>query len=81
VVTTLRAEDGRVAYESTHTRSPGVRIGPTSEYGYSARVPLRNVVPGWYVLRVEARPRGVTDPPVVRQTRLHLVPSPGEEEP
>jgi VWFA-related protein len=76
VVTTLRAADGRLAFRAVQTRRPEVLEGlvPDGGYGYSARVPLKDLAPGWYVLRVEARAETGGDPPAFRETRIRLVP-------
>jgi hypothetical protein len=37
-------------------------------------VPLKDLAPGWYVLRVEARAETGGDPPAFRETRIRLVP-------
>ncbi len=55
--TTLRADDGRIVFESKQTATPDVPVGLMPEYGYSARVPIRNLAPGRYVLRVEVTSR------------------------
>jgi VWFA-related protein len=57
ITTTLRADGGRVVYQDTDERSSTELQGAQGGYGYTARVPLRDVEPGLYVLRVEGRSR------------------------
>jgi VWFA-related protein len=55
IVTSLRANDGRVAFSTSETRSSSELGGGTGGYGYTAVIPLGDLVPGLYVLRVEAK--------------------------
>lgn len=51
----LRASDGRVAFSTSETRSSTELGGRSGGYGYTAIVPLRDLAPGLYVMRVEAK--------------------------
>ncbi|NOT24536.1 MAG: VWA domain-containing protein [Acidobacteria bacterium] len=55
--TTLRAEDGRVVYENREERSSADLQGASGGFGYGHQIPLQNIAPGTYVLRVEGRSR------------------------
>ena len=57
VVTTLRAEGGRIVFEDRDERSSTELQGSQGGYGYGVRLPLRDFEPGLYVLRVEGRSR------------------------
>ena len=57
ITTTLRAEGGRVVFQDTDERSSTELQGSQGGFGYTARIPLRDVEPGLYVLRVEGRSR------------------------
>ena len=53
--TTLRSDDGREVFRIADERSSSELQGARGGYGYTARVPLKGLAPGLYVLRVEAR--------------------------
>ena len=57
VTTTLRASDGRQIAQSTEQRSSTELQGKSGGYGFSTRLPLQNLEPGLYVIRVEGRSR------------------------
>ena len=55
IKTSVLADDGAVAFTTTEERR-SEEIGPAGgAYGHSTKIPLGNVVPGRYVLRVEAK--------------------------
>ena len=63
IVTTVRGDDGREVFRHADERSSTELQGAKGGYGYTTRVPLKDVAPGLYLLRVEARSRlgkGVT---------------------
>jgi hypothetical protein len=55
--TTVRAEDGRVLFESREERSSADLQGSAGGYGYSVQIPLQEIAPGTYVIHVEGRSR------------------------
>ena len=55
--TTLRAQDGRVVYQNREERSSADLQGSSGGFGYGHQIPLQNITPGTYVLRVEGRSR------------------------
>jgi VWFA-related protein len=57
ITTTVRAEGGRVVTEATDTRSSTELQGASGGYGFMARLPLKDLEPGVYVIRVEGRSR------------------------
>lgn len=59
--TTVRADDGTQAFVTRESRD-GREIGADRGYAYIARVPLQDLVPGRYVLTVQARSRLGGDP-------------------
>jgi VWFA-related protein len=78
MITTLVGEDGNAAFSSRESLD-----GATADAGQrSARIPitkqipLRDVQPGRYVFRVEARLLGGDEKPVVRETPVTIVPNP-----
>jgi len=57
LVSTVRAEDGRVIFENREDRSSADLQGAAGGYGYSLQMPLKDIAPGNYVIRVEGRSR------------------------
>jgi VWFA-related protein len=57
ITTTLAADDGRVVFKADDERSSTDIQGKRGGYGYSAKIPLKGIAPGTYVLKVEARSR------------------------
>jgi VWFA-related protein len=57
VSTTMRDEAGRVVFEHREERSSTDLQGATGGYGYGIQIPLRDIAPGTYLLRVEGRSR------------------------
>jgi VWFA-related protein len=70
VVTSLTGADGTSAYRSAEERPASA--GATLVY--TAQVPLKDVAPGLYTLRVEARSRTGHAPPVQRATVVQVLP-------
>jgi VWFA-related protein len=57
ITTTVRAEGGRTVFQNTDERSSTELQGRQGGYGHSVRLPLRDLDPGLYVIRVEGRSR------------------------
>jgi VWFA-related protein len=57
IVTTVRSDTGTVLFKNEEERASSELKGQRGGYGYTARVPLTDLPPGLYVLRVEARSR------------------------
>jgi VWFA-related protein len=51
---TVKAEGGQTVFETKEERDSSELNGSAGGYGFSARVPLKALAPGLYVLRVEA---------------------------
>ena len=49
------ADDGRVMYSRSDQQSSAALKAPGDGFGHLATIPLRDVVPGRYVLKIEAR--------------------------
>ena len=70
--TLVIADDGRTVFKTEDERTSGELLGARGGYGYTAQVPLKDIAPGAYVLRVEARSRLDSDKPVVRETQIRV---------
>ncbi len=74
ISTTLRSDDGRVIYTHEDQRSSSELGGSTGGYGHQARIPLKDVAPGLYVLKVEARTRLGKGATASREVQFRIVP-------
>ena len=72
ILTTLIGEDGRQAFKIEDERNSSELQGSRGGYGYTAKIPLADVAPGRYLLRVEARSRLRSDAPVSRETEIRV---------
>jgi VWFA-related protein len=58
----LLSEDGREAFASRDVLANGEGSARWSSFGYTGRIPLKDIAPGRYLLRIEARDRSNTSP-------------------
>jgi hypothetical protein len=57
IAATVKAEGGQTVFQAREERDSSERGSGAGGYGFQARVPLKNMAPGLYVLRVEATAR------------------------
>ena len=57
IAATVKAEGGQTVFQTREERDSSERGGGAGGYGFQARVPLKDMAPGLYVLRVEATAR------------------------
>ena len=62
----MKAEGGQSVFETREEHDSSELAGSAGGYGFQARVPLKELAPGLYVLRIEATAR-VGDRPTVSQ--------------
>ena len=74
IVTTITTDEGRVLFKTDETRDSSDLGGARGGYGYTTRIPLKELAPGKYVLKVEARSRLGNNPPVARDLRIEITP-------
>ena len=74
ITTSLRSDDGRVVYSHEDQRSSTELGGGIGGYGHQARIPLKGMAPGLYVLRVEARTRLGKGFAASREVQFRIVP-------
>ena len=72
IVTTVKADDGRVVFSSKEERSSDELKGSRGGYGYASRIDLDRWAPGIYVLAVEARSRLGNADPVTREIQFKV---------
>jgi VWFA-related protein len=73
---TLKAEGGQTVFQTREERDSSELAGGPGGYGFTARVPLKDVAPGLYVLRVQGRSRVGDQPEAARETIIQVVASP-----
>jgi VWFA-related protein len=77
ITLTVRGEDGREVARNTDERSSSELQGAKSGgFGYTAQFPLKDLRPGRYLLRVEARSRLKDIDPVGRDVPFTVLPQP-----
>ncbi len=62
VAARLVSEDGREAFSARDVIANGEGSARWTSFGYTGRLPLKDIAPGRYVLRLEARERSNTNP-------------------
>jgi VWFA-related protein len=67
---TLTAEDGKEVFSARDSISNQPGAEHWTSYGLSREVPLKNVPPGRYLLRVEAQVRGSNNSAAIRETLI-----------
>jgi len=73
---TLKAEGGQTVFQTREERDSSELAGGPGGYGFSARVPLKDVAPGLYVLRVQGKSRAGDQPEAARETVIRVLPPP-----
>jgi hypothetical protein len=77
IAVTMKAEGGQTVFQSREERDSSELGGNSGGYGFSARIPLRDIAPGLYVLRVEAQSQTGDRPTTARETIVTVVATPG----
>ena len=70
IVTTVTTDEGKVLFKTDETRDSTDLGGKRGGYGYTTRVPLKDLALGSYVLKVEAKSRLGQTPPVARELQF-----------
>lgn len=71
--TTVQGDDGRVLFKHEEQRSNSEIGGARGGYGYTARIPLKDLAPGLYLLRVEAHSHLGRELTVSRETQFRVL--------
>jgi hypothetical protein len=74
IATSLRTDDGREVYRQEDRRDSAELAGGTGGFGHTARVPLKGLQPGLYVLKVEAQSRLEQAAFATREVQFRIVP-------
>jgi len=74
ITTTVTTDEGKVLFKTDEQRDTVDFQGKTGGFGYSTRIPMKDLPPGLYVLTVSARSRLGKKDPVERQVRIAVMP-------
>jgi len=73
----LKSEGGQSVFQTREERDSSELAGGPGGYGFTARIPLKGVAPGLYVLRVQGTSRIGDQPQVAREIIVRVLPAPG----
>jgi hypothetical protein len=74
ILTTVTTDEGKVLFKTEEVRDSADLGGKRGGYGYTTRVPLKDLALGSYVLKVEAKSRLGNTPPVARELQFTVDP-------
>ena len=74
IVTTIRTDEGREVFKTDESRDSADLGGARGGYGYTTKIPLKELPPGKYVLKVEGKSRLGNGPAVGRELRIEITP-------
>ena len=74
MTTRLRSDDGKTVFSNTEQRRSSELGGARGGYGYTSKVPLKDLAPGLYVLSVEARASLGKPLSVAREVQFRIIP-------
>jgi hypothetical protein len=72
ITATILADDGKVVHTTSDERKSEELQGASGGYGYTTRLPLANLAPGRYVLRLTARSLLGRSEPVSRDVEFKI---------
>ena len=72
IVTSVLTDEGKTVFTVEDQRDSSELAGAKGGYGYTTRVPLSDIPPGLYVLKVEARSRLGNDNVATRQVQFRV---------
>ncbi len=70
IVTTVTTDEGKVLFKTDEVRDSADLGGKRGGYGYTTRIPMKDLALGSYVLKVEAKSRLKDTPPVARELQF-----------
>jgi hypothetical protein len=72
----MKAEGGQTVFQTREERDSSELQGSSGGYGFGAKIPLRDIAPGLYVIRVEAQSRIAERTSVARETIVNVLEAP-----
>jgi len=73
IATTVTSDDAKVVFKNDEERSSTDIQGKRGGYGYVGRIPMKDLAPGTYVLKVEARSRLGSGTTVSREVQFTVL--------
>jgi len=73
ITATVTTDEGKVMFKTDEERDSSDLGGKSGGYGYTAKIPMKDLAPGPYVLTVSARSRVSPNPTVQRQVRINVL--------
>lgn len=74
ITTTVTTDEGKVMFKNDEVRDSSDLGGARGGYGYTTKVPMKDLAPGKYVLKVEGKSRLGNTPAVGREVRIEVTP-------
>jgi hypothetical protein len=75
LIATVKAEGGQTVFQTREERDSSELKGSAGGFGFSARIPLKEMPPALYVLRVEGQSRLGDRPQAAREIVFRVVPA------
>jgi len=75
IVTTVTTDEGTVMFKNEESRDSSELKGAKGGYGYTTRVPMSELKPGMYVLKVEGKSRLNEKQVAAREVQFQVVPA------
>jgi len=75
ITATVTADEGKVLFTTNEVRDSSDLGGQRGGYGYTTKIPMKDLAPGSYVLKVEAKTRLANTPPVSREVQFKVEPA------
>jgi hypothetical protein len=77
ITSSVTTDDGKVLFKTDEVRDSSDLGGARGGYGYTTRIPMKDLAPGTYVLKVEAKSRLANAPTAVREVMFRVEPPRG----
>src|SRR6185295_3129865 len=74
ITATVTADEGKVMFKTDEVRDSSDLGGQRGGYGFTTKIPLKDLAPGSYVLKVDARSRLKDTPPASREVQFTVEP-------
>ena len=74
ITATVTADEGKVMFKTDEVRDSSDLDGQRGGYGFTTKIPLKDLAPGSYVLKVDARSRLAQTPPASREVQFTVEP-------
>jgi hypothetical protein len=74
ITSSVTTDEGKVLFKTDEVRDSSDLGGQRGGYGYTARIPMKDLAPGTYVLKVDAKSRLANVPPASREVLFKVLP-------